>query len=57
MNSRLVAILPAALVPATVAGAERLHLPDALSGLIVGALIGLALVAALAQRRCPPAAT
>jgi len=55
MNRRLLAVFPAALVPATIVAAGKLHLPDALFGVIVGALIGLALVALLAPRRCPPA--
>ncbi|WP_404336765.1 hypothetical protein AB2M62_00165 [Sphingomonas sp. MMS12-HWE2-04] len=54
MNRRLLAVFPAALVPATIIAAGKLHLPNALFGAIIGVLIGLALVALLAPRRCPP---
>jgi hypothetical protein len=48
---RLFIVLPAAMVPAVMLLLQRMHAPDIVAGMAVGALIGLSLSGFVRQRR------
>ncbi len=50
--NRLSIIIPAIMVPIMLVALRQMHVSGAVSGLVVGVLLGLSLLGFLRQRRC-----